>query len=288
MAHDSAASHHPWDPCARARAAAGLHPSVSASNLYGGAATSPTSLYQTAADLGVAPRFAGAGVAGAASARGMLLGVHASGASQLQYTLVRVRLAPLPLLAGSVAWGPSRSVARPLLPRASHGGSPRGGGIDGPRRNRALRVSAPPQAGGAPLPTRPSLDGAAPASGYGFDAPPASSSTLAPDADVARHDSGAVSGGGAGGGGVGDDDAETQTIVSFKKLEIDLGPLDFISDQQFLEAVYMFVQTLPLRDLWQDERWNSDRDVMGHVSEWEGALLGRRPVCRGRACVGQG
>ena len=52
------------------------------------------------------------------------------------------------------------------------------------------------------------------------------------------------------------------TIVSFKKLELDMGALDFITDQKFLEAVYMYVMGLPMADVWQDDRWQADMQRM--------------------------
>lgn len=46
-------------------------------------------------------------------------------------------------------------------------------------------------------------------------------------------------------------------IVSFRKVEVEFGPMDFETDQAFLEAVYVFVHTLPLADLWQTAEWRS-------------------------------
>lgn len=50
------------------------------------------------------------------------------------------------------------------------------------------------------------------------------------------------------------------TIVSFKKLVVAIGPLDFVSDQHFLEAVYMFIQSLPMADVHQDAKWQEDME----------------------------
>ena len=48
------------------------------------------------------------------------------------------------------------------------------------------------------------------------------------------------SGGGAGG-----------SILSFKELELTLGPLDFTAHERFLQSAFSFAVQLPLQDIWQ-------------------------------------
>ncbi|KDD71744.1 hypothetical protein H632_c4475p0, partial [Helicosporidium sp. ATCC 50920] len=46
-----------------------------------------------------------------------------------------------------------------------------------------------------------------------------------------------------------------QDIKSFKSVRIEVGPLDLMTDEAFLEAAQSFFASLPLADAWQDERW---------------------------------
>ncbi len=79
----------------------------------------------------------------------------------------------------------------------------------------------------------------------------------------------------------------TATIISFKKLEIDLGALDFITDQKFLEAVYTFVATLPMPDVWQDAGWQADMQRM-QVGVGVGVCGGGCLSVLGCVCRGEG
>lgn len=54
----------------------------------------------------------------------------------------------------------------------------------------------------------------------------------------------------------------SSTILSFRKLVVDVGPVDFVTDQRFLEAVYIFVQGLPMADVWQDAVWQEEMEMM--------------------------
>jgi len=45
--------------------------------------------------------------------------------------------------------------------------------------------------------------------------------------------------------------ASGAAILAFKKLELQFGPLDFETDQAFLESLYLYINALPLADLWQ-------------------------------------
>lgn len=76
---------------------------------------------------------------------------------------------------------------------------------------------------------------------------------------------GAVTGEGQAGAG----------ILSFKKVDIDVGPLDFMTDQHFLEAVYVYVQTLPVAEVWQDARWRDEMEQM-QVRVVDGGVKGAR------------
>lgn len=51
-------------------------------------------------------------------------------------------------------------------------------------------------------------------------------------------------------------------ILSFKQLVLELGPLDFGTDQEFIEAVIAYMNALPMADLWQDEAWRRRVDAM--------------------------
>lgn len=35
-----------------------------------------------------------------------------------------------------------------------------------------------------------------------------------------------------------------------------------MTDQQFLEQVYVYLQTLPTADIWQDDKWMQDMEKM--------------------------
>lgn len=58
------------------------------------------------------------------------------------------------------------------------------------------------------------------------------------------------------------DIVSNNAILSFKKIELAIGALDFISDQEFLEAVFHYTRALPMDDVWQDERWKQKMEYM--------------------------
>ncbi|MEW5315922.1 MAG: hypothetical protein WDW38_007319 [Sanguina aurantia] len=51
-------------------------------------------------------------------------------------------------------------------------------------------------------------------------------------------------------------------IISFKRCNIEIGTMDLISDQRFLEAVLQYCQVLPTANLWQDAAWQADMGLM--------------------------
>lgn len=53
-------------------------------------------------------------------------------------------------------------------------------------------------------------------------------------------------------------------IVSFKFIELEMDALDLEADQPFLEAVYMYVNALPLSDLWQTDAWQQQQAMQRH------------------------
>jgi hypothetical protein len=64
----------------------------------------------------------------------------------------------------------------------------------------------------------------------------------------------AASGAGAGSGA----DSSQSQILAFKHIELLLAPLDFETDEAFLQALATFYQTLPMADLWQGPEWQAN------------------------------
>ncbi|GFR40082.1 hypothetical protein Agub_g630, partial [Astrephomene gubernaculifera] len=62
-------------------------------------------------------------------------------------------------------------------------------------------------------------------------------------------------------------------ILAFKKVVLELGPLDFSADQEFIEGVIAYLHAMPLADLYQNEAWQKQIDAMqgggtaGHAEE---------------------
>ncbi|GIL45737.1 hypothetical protein Vafri_2896 [Volvox africanus] len=51
-------------------------------------------------------------------------------------------------------------------------------------------------------------------------------------------------------------------ILAFKKVVLQLGPVDFSADQEFIEGVIAYLNGLPLEDFYQDRQWQLKIDVM--------------------------
>jgi len=48
-------------------------------------------------------------------------------------------------------------------------------------------------------------------------------------------------------------------IRSFKNIRLTIAPLDFTTDEDFLEALLSFVTSLPTADIWQDKTWQGQQ-----------------------------
>ncbi|EFJ52490.1 hypothetical protein VOLCADRAFT_102987 [Volvox carteri f. nagariensis] len=51
-------------------------------------------------------------------------------------------------------------------------------------------------------------------------------------------------------------------ILAFRKVVMQLGPLDFSADQEFIEGVIAYLNGLPLEDFYQDKEWQLKIDAM--------------------------
>ncbi|GLI64033.1 hypothetical protein VaNZ11_007171 [Volvox africanus] len=51
-------------------------------------------------------------------------------------------------------------------------------------------------------------------------------------------------------------------ILAFRKVVLQLGPMDFSADQEFIEGVIAYLNGLPLEDFYQDRQWQLKIDVM--------------------------
>ncbi|KAF6253188.1 hypothetical protein COO60DRAFT_1463300 [Scenedesmus sp. NREL 46B-D3] len=95
------------------------------------------------------------------------------------------------------------------------------------------------------------LTGPASSSSSSMPRKPAGMSSSASDRTTAAPGGSANTGGGSGS----ESAVSKAAIISFKKVELLMGSMDLKTDQAFLEAVYVFLQSMPLADLWQDEAW---------------------------------
>ncbi|GIL71927.1 hypothetical protein Vretifemale_2372 [Volvox reticuliferus] len=51
-------------------------------------------------------------------------------------------------------------------------------------------------------------------------------------------------------------------ILAFRKVVLQLGPMDFSADQEFIEGVIAYLNGLPLEDFYQDRQWQLKIDAM--------------------------
>ncbi|GLC57723.1 hypothetical protein PLESTB_001257700 [Pleodorina starrii] len=51
-------------------------------------------------------------------------------------------------------------------------------------------------------------------------------------------------------------------ILAFKKVILELGPMDFSADQEFIEGLVAYLNGIPLEDFYQEEAWQAKIDAM--------------------------